>query len=180
MRNAYMCGGDPGSGCHLPHNFTLLPAELRRAGYRTHLIGKWHLGMRSVGDLPVSRGFDSSFGYLAGGEDYYSHAEEGGACKNATRRTNLWQDLAPARGYGGEYSAFMYARRAAAVIAAHPPAAPLFLYLAMQDVHWPLQVPRRFLAADRSAARACARHDTPATCPTNAPGDVVTSGDDDC
>eukprot|EP00662_Eupelagonemidae_sp_cell21_P001579 gene1579-16751_t len=39
MRNAYTCGGEPGSGCHLPHNFTLLPAELRRAGYRTHMIG---------------------------------------------------------------------------------------------------------------------------------------------
>ena len=35
---------------------------------RTHLVGKWHCGARSEANLPTSRGFDSSFGFLKGGE----------------------------------------------------------------------------------------------------------------
>ena len=44
----------------------LLPEKLKRAGYATAIIGKWHLGARSVHNLPVNRGFDYHFGFLGG------------------------------------------------------------------------------------------------------------------
>jgi hypothetical protein len=37
---------------------------------------QWHLGFRTVENLPVSRGFDTFFGLLAGGADHYNKALE--------------------------------------------------------------------------------------------------------
>lgn len=45
----------------LPLNETTLPDVLRAQGYRTAMIGKWHLGQRNE-YLPLARGFDSYLG----------------------------------------------------------------------------------------------------------------------
>jgi arylsulfatase A-like enzyme len=132
--------------------------------------------MYAMAHLPASRGFDTSIGYLAGGEDYYTKVAEGGACKNTTvQPLDLWDGFHPANdtAYQHIYSAFIYAARATQIIAAHDPeASPLFLYLAMQNVHWPLQVPLRFLSEDKSTGKVCTAHQTPETCPGR--------GGDDC
>eukprot|EP00662_Eupelagonemidae_sp_cell21_P036636 gene36636-1210_t len=65
----------------LPAREVLLPELLRRAGYATAAIGKWHLGDCDPRYLPTARGFDSFLGYLAGGESYYNH---GGDMRNGT------------------------------------------------------------------------------------------------
>ena len=51
---------------------TFLPAKLKQAGYATAMIGKSHLGARSVAHLPINRGFDQHFGFLGGGEDHFT------------------------------------------------------------------------------------------------------------
>ena len=52
---------------------TFLPQKLKQAGYKTAHAGKWHLGSASRRQLPVNRGFDSSFGFLDGMEDHLNH-----------------------------------------------------------------------------------------------------------
>ncbi|MHC4123051.1 MAG: sulfatase-like hydrolase/transferase, partial [Planctomycetota bacterium] len=42
----------------------------QKAGYKTGIIGKWHLGYNEK-YRPNNRGFDEFFGFLAGGHDYY-------------------------------------------------------------------------------------------------------------
>jgi arylsulfatase A len=52
----------------IPKDEILLPEVLKRRGYRTGLVGKWHLG-GTAGFLPNDRGFDSFYGTLWSNDD---------------------------------------------------------------------------------------------------------------
>jgi len=53
-------------GTGLPQETTTWPEVLQRAGYRTALLGKWHLGSRPEFH-PTRHGFDHFYGFLGGG-----------------------------------------------------------------------------------------------------------------
>lgn len=53
----------------LPETETPFVAALRKAGYRTGLVGKWHLGATEA-KRPTKRGFDTFFGFLHEGHYY--------------------------------------------------------------------------------------------------------------
>ena len=109
----------------------LLPELLRRAGYRTALVGKWHLGHASEEYLPRQRGFDSFYGHLTGTIDYYEHAVHGSLD---------WQrDGASVREEG--YSTHLLAREAVRTIEQSSGERPFFLCLAFNAPHAPLQSP---------------------------------------
>lgn len=46
-----------------------LPELLKKAGYRTGIFGKWHLGYNKR-DTPNARGFDEFYGFLGGAHPY--------------------------------------------------------------------------------------------------------------
>ena len=54
---------------------TTLPSELKRAGYQTSLVGKWHLG-RLPDYGPLKSGYDHFYGVREGGVDYYRHSND--------------------------------------------------------------------------------------------------------
>jgi len=56
----------------LPTDEYTLPQTLKDAGYRTAIIGKWHLGHADQKYWPKQRGFDSSYGMLIGEADYFT------------------------------------------------------------------------------------------------------------
>ncbi len=61
----------------LPPEHPTLPSLLRASGYRTALIGKWHLGYPpSFG--PLRSGYEEFFGPMAGGVDYFTHCDSRG------------------------------------------------------------------------------------------------------
>ncbi|KAK7087662.1 arylsulfatase B-like [Littorina saxatilis] len=127
----------------LPLDNPTLADKLKEAGYSTHMAGKWHLGFYKKDYLPTSRGFDSYFGYLGGSEDYYTHTVCMGRLYGCG--LDLRNDVDPDFKENGTYSAFPFTQRAVNVIKAHDKSKPLFLYLAYQSVHAPLQVPERYL-----------------------------------
>src|SRR5688572_7122241 len=57
------------AGTGLPTNQVTLADRLKAAGYRTALVGKWHLG-ESQAMRPPQRGFDEFFGFLGGAHGY--------------------------------------------------------------------------------------------------------------
>jgi arylsulfatase A-like enzyme len=55
----------------------LLPQMLKRSGYHTALVGKWHLGLAAP-NTPNERGFDHFHGFLGDMmDDYYNHRRHG-------------------------------------------------------------------------------------------------------
>ena len=69
-RSRGAAGRPPGIG--LPPEHPTLPSLLRKAGYGTTLIGKWHLG--GLPDFgPLKSGYDHFYGFRGGGVDYYTH-----------------------------------------------------------------------------------------------------------
>lgn len=61
----------------LPPQHPTLPSLLRDAGYRTALMGKWHLGYPPAFG-PLRSGYDEFFGPMSGGVDYFTHCSSTG------------------------------------------------------------------------------------------------------
>lgn len=70
-----------------------LPEVLRDVGYRTALVGKWHLGYLPPYS-PTRHGFDRYRGFKSGNVDYHAHVDQAGA-------EDWWSDeaLEPEEGY---------------------------------------------------------------------------------
>ncbi|XP_024918410.1 arylsulfatase B [Cynoglossus semilaevis] len=129
----------------VPLEEKLLPQYLKEAGYSTHMVGKWHLGMYKKDCLPTRRGFDTYFGYLLGSEDYYAHTR----CYHNVTHTSCALDFRDgeevASEYKGQYSAEIFSQKAVSLIEKQDHNKPFFLYVSLQSVHEPLQVPDHYL-----------------------------------
>ncbi|XP_071529459.1 arylsulfatase B-like [Panulirus ornatus] len=147
-------------------NLTLLPQSLKAAGYSTHAVGKWHLGFCDWAYTPTKRGFDTFYGYYNGAEDYYSHERsdlfdprmdqcyepETEHCSRTPQTPGdggrEWLDLrnntVPDHSKKGVYSTYVFASYVEDLLSSRSSEEPMFLYLAFQSVHAPLQVPAKY------------------------------------
>src|SRR4051812_35651191 len=65
-----------GHNVGLPPDHPTLPSLLRKAGYGTTLIGKWHLGpLPDYG--PLKSGYEHFWGFRGGALDYFTHKHGG-------------------------------------------------------------------------------------------------------
>jgi arylsulfatase B len=113
----------------------LLPQALKAAGYRTAIVGKWHLGHADRKYWPRQRGFDYQYGPLLGEIDYLTHSAHG---------TRDWfRNNQPVKEEG--YVTQLLGKDAVRLIESHDPKTPLFLYLAFTAPHAPYQAPKHFL-----------------------------------
>lgn len=64
------------TGMGVPASVPMLPERLSQAGYRTAMLGKWHLGF-DKGLRPSDRGFDEFYGFLSGSTAYALEGTEG-------------------------------------------------------------------------------------------------------
>ena len=77
----------------LPPSHPTLPSLLKKVGYRTSLVGKWHLGF--LPDFsPLKSGYDQFFGIFSGAADYFNHGPNAAAGQlyeqeNASASTDL-------------------------------------------------------------------------------------------
>ena len=118
----------------LPPEHPTLPSLLRAQGYRTGLIGKWHLGYPPAFG-PLRSGYDEFFGPLAGGVDYFTHCDSRG-------QHDLWvgEQLTPQTGYLTDlisHRAIDFISRGNDGSNAQPNPQPFFLSLHYTAPHWP-------------------------------------------
>lgn len=105
-------------------------AVLREAGYRTGLIGKWHLGY-DFRFHPLNYGFDEFRGFVGGNVDYHTHVAGYGE-----KQVDWWNGKRIENEPG--YTTELLTKYAVDFIARHR-AAPFFLYLAHAAPHDPWQ-----------------------------------------
>lgn len=142
--------GNPshGSEAGLPVEHQTIADHLKRAGYRTACLGKWHLG-ETPAMHPLARGFDEFYGFLAGMHRYFQAEDPAwGALLRGREKTEL-----------KSYLTFALADEACAFVRRDSPA-PFFLYLAFNAPHVPLEAPENYLARTAHIAdprrRVCA------------------------
>lgn len=117
----------------LPNTETTLAALLKKSGYATGMVGKWHLGYQPQFN-PQKRGFDEFFGFLAGAHDYLvSKDPRVGPILRGTEEADE-----------KEYLTDAFGREAVSFIERHKNK-PFFLYLSFNAVHSPLQASRKYL-----------------------------------
>lgn len=134
--------GAPGYEAHLKPEVPTVAEVLQKAGYKTYMAGKWHLGEEAT-QSPRARGFDRSFAMLLGGG---SHFDKTGPAPDEAK-------IGPFREDGGLidalpdnfYSTRFYTDRLIDNISSTPDGQPFFAYAAYTSPHWPLQVPDDYL-----------------------------------
>lgn len=118
----------------------LMPEVLKAAGYKTALIGKWHLGHADKKWWPRQRGFDYHYGAMIGELDYFTHEEHG--------VLDWYRENEPVKEEG--YTTQLLGDDAVKMIESHDTGTPLYLYLAFNAPHTPYQAPQEYL--DRYAS----------------------------
>jgi arylsulfatase A-like enzyme len=112
---------------------------LRKAGYRTALVGKWHLGQKEQFH-PMNRGFDEFYGLLGGGRLYYQTKSEK-AGQEMDGYAKLWNGREPADVDG--YLTTAFGKEAAKFVASRKDSGKLFfLFLSFTAPHTPMMVPK--------------------------------------
>src|SRR5579872_2010967 len=128
----------------LPPEHPTLPSLLKKSGYGTTLVGKWHLGqLPKFG--PLESGYDHFYGFRGGALDYYTHANRG---------DDLWEDDVQVHQMG--YLTDLLGSRAVEVVNGYAKAGhPFLLSLHFNAPHWPWEAPgdevesKRLFAAGR-------------------------------
>jgi arylsulfatase A-like enzyme len=108
-----------------------LPSLLKKAGYSTALVGKWHLGgLPHFG--PLQSGYDYFYGFRGGAVDYFSHSAGG--------TKDLWENDVPVEHTG--YLTELLGQRATELVDRYATSGtPFLLSLHFNAPHWPWEAP---------------------------------------
>ncbi len=125
----------------LPASESTMADQLKAAGYRTALIGKWHLG-GTPQSHPLARGFDEFYGFLHEGH-FYRPRDNKTIVSRLRPNEPPYDDHNPIlRGreeiVEPDYFTSALAREACSFIDRHR-ARPFFLYLPFNAIHSPMQ-----------------------------------------
>jgi arylsulfatase A-like enzyme len=127
----------------LPPEHPTLPGLLRAAGYRTALVGKWHMGWPPTYG-PLKSGYDEFFGQLGGAMTYFTHKT--GRFLGPPGAGGLYDGDARVEREG--YATDLFAERAIEIVG-RPDPRPFFLSLHFNAPHWPWEGP-----ADKAQAES--------------------------
>jgi arylsulfatase A-like enzyme len=125
-----LAGDHPEIG--LPPEHPTLPSLLKKIGYSTTLIGKWHLGVLPTFG-PLKSGYDHFYGFRGGALDYYMHS-------GTDHRDDLWDDDVRIDQMG--YLTDLLGSRAVDVVNGYAKSGqPFLISLHFNAPHWPWEAP---------------------------------------
>ena len=128
----------------VPKEEMLISDHLKKMGYKTACIGKWHIG-RNDGYRPLERGFDRFYGILQGQHDYYKpnigEPEYGGGLGSDEWPSNQDQIVKKMKYFTEELTDKAIEFIQSSQIAQQP----FFLYLPYTAPHGPLQAPHKLI-----------------------------------
>ncbi|HIG43280.1 MAG: arylsulfatase [bacterium] len=120
---------------HLSDRVGILPRILNASGYRTYMVGKWHLGYGEELS-PAVYGFDRSFNLSGGAGNHYNEVGMRPA------RSSYYEDGKRTTFPAGGYSTAVYTDKLISYLEADKDSSkPFFIFAAYTSPHWPLQVP---------------------------------------
>ncbi|WP_271784135.1 sulfatase-like hydrolase/transferase [Aquimarina algiphila] len=130
----------------------LMSKMLNESGYRTGLVGKWHLGAVDKYH-PNSRGFDEFYGFLGGGHNYHPEDYKTKYAKAKERGTKvIWDYLTPLEHNGtevtndNEYLTDVLSKQGVRFIeASSKQDNPFFLFMSYNAPHTPLEAKKEDL-----------------------------------
>jgi arylsulfatase len=134
--------GKPGYEGHLNHRVAALPEVLKANGYRTYMVGKWHLG----GDektIPHARGFDDTFVLVGGGGSHWADSKwitptiPMTYSRNGKEVKSLPEDFYSTKNYTDALIEWIKRDKESDQ--------PFFAYLSYTAPHDPLAAPREFI-----------------------------------
>jgi len=125
-----------GATTKMAGNDSRLPHELKRLGYRTHLSGKWHIG-ETPEHRPRNYGFDTTYGYLRGQIDPYTHRYKTGDHVTWHRNDEFFEE---------EGHVTDLITNEAIRVVKESGDEPSFLYVAHHSPHYPLNEPPKWIA----------------------------------
>lgn len=122
-----------------------LASALKKEGYQTNLVGKWHLGLAEE-CRPNRNGYDYFHGFMAGCIDYYSHIFYWGMADGHTNPTHdLWENDREIYD-NGEYFTDLVTRKAVERIrVCGQKEEPFFLFVGYNAPHYPMHAPRKYM-----------------------------------
>ena len=128
---------DEDAAMRLPVGAPTLPGLFKAAGYRTSLIGKWHLAGGVEG--PRRAGYDDFFGFHPGANDYFRRPTAKEAAVKDYQGAPLYENetVVQPKGYLTDLLADAAIRRIEATRAADP----FFISLHFNAPHWPWEGP---------------------------------------
>ena len=140
----------PGYSMALEPGVKTIADRLRSAGYRTYMTGKWHMGSRTVAELPISHGFDRSFILDASGADNWEQKTYIPFYLNAPWFEDDQPATLPEDFYSSEFIVEKMidyigeGRTDTAADKTTEAQQPFLAYLAFQAIHIPVQAPPEF------------------------------------
>ncbi len=130
----------PGYQGELNERCLTMAEVMRPAGYRTYMVGKWHVARDIAPDgpkynWPMQRGFDKFYGTVTGGGNFYDPTT---LCRGNTFITPENDALYRPKSF---YYTDALSDNAVAFLKQHrleSPGQPFFMYLAYTAAHWPM------------------------------------------
>ena len=129
----------------IPTSQPMVFEMLKREGYQTAAIGKWHVGGEGEEYSPNRRGVDFFYGSLWGSHDYHKSSADPADLKKwdspIMRNTTIEPPIQDSNGYLTE----MLTKETVSFIERADDDKPFFIYLAHYAVHAPWQVPQSYI-----------------------------------